>query len=102
MERRMASMGLQVPEGNTIDALAEAREQRDTMVRARMSKKAYVDAILQGVRDALDEIGHPLGELADMLFDAPIRDQFDYRVFLDMRDGRRLGKALMTLVADAS
>ena len=42
----MAVYDMQVPEFNTIDALAEAREQRDQRTRARMNKKAYLDEIL--------------------------------------------------------
>jgi len=98
----MASMGLQVPERNSIDALAEQREQRDQQVRARMSKAAYQEEILRYVADALQEIGHPLAELADTLFDAPIRDAWDGKAFLNMRDGQRLGAAVLRLVADAS
>jgi hypothetical protein len=98
----VSTYNIEVPERNSIDSLAEQREQRDAAVRARMSKKSYHDAILQGVREALEEIGHPLGELADRLFDAPIRDAYDRRAFLEMRDTRRLGAALLTIVADAS
>jgi hypothetical protein len=37
-----------------------------------------------------------------MLFNAPIRDRFDLEAFLSMRDSRRAGKAIMTLIAEAS
>lgn len=98
----MAVYNISVPPGNSIDALAEAREQRDAAVMARMSQKAYRDAILQGVTEALDEIGHPLSEISDTLFQAPLRDGYDYRAFLHMRDARQLGAALLKIVADAS
>jgi hypothetical protein len=98
----MAAYSISVHEANQIDALAEAREQRDQRTRARMSRKSYIDAILEGMRDAMETHGNPLCELADMLFEAPIRDQFDCRAFLEMQDARRAGKAIMTLVAEAS
>ena len=98
----MAVYDIDVPELNTVDALAEQREQRDQQVRARMSKAAYLEEIGLYVQDALQEIGHPLAELADTLFDAPIRSLWDQRAFLEMRDTRRLGAALMKLVAEAS
>jgi hypothetical protein len=69
--------------------LARCRTQHG--MRARMSKKAYRDDILARLADMLDEPGHPLTKLADQLFDAPIRDAYDYRAFLEMRDGRRIG-----------
>jgi hypothetical protein len=98
----MAAYDIQVPPFNTIDTLAEQRDARDQRTRARMSRKVYIDAILEGMRDAMETHGNPLCELADMLFEAPIRDTFDCRAFLEMRDGRRAGKAIMTLVAEAS
>jgi hypothetical protein len=42
----MSVYAIDVPELNTIDALAEQRERRDERTRARMSRKAYKDAIL--------------------------------------------------------
>jgi hypothetical protein len=98
----MLVYNIEVPPCNTIDHLAELREKRDALVRARMSKPAYEAAILQGVQDALVEIGSPLSELADMLFECPIRDPYDYKAFLSMRDGQRLGRSLLTIVAQAS
>jgi len=91
-----------VPPCNRIDAIAEAREKRDAAVRACMSKPAYQAAILEALKEALVEIGHPLAELADMLFECPIRDPYDYKAFLSMRDGQRLGRSLLTIVAQAS
>jgi hypothetical protein len=98
----MSVYSINVPESNQIDALAEQRDALDQRTRARMSRKSYIDAILEGMRDAMETHGNPLCELADMLFEAPIRDQFDCRAFLEMRDCRRAGKAIMTLVAEAS
>jgi hypothetical protein len=98
----MSVYDIQVPSCNTIDALAEQRDARDQRTRARMSRKAYIDAILEGVRDAIETHGNPLCELADMLFEAPVRDRYDCNAFLAMRDSRRAGKAIMTLVAEAS
>jgi hypothetical protein len=88
-----------VPKDNRIDALAEAREQR---TRARMSRKAYIDAILESIRDAMEERGNPLADLADMFWDEPCRDRFDLNAALSLHDGRRAGKAITTLVAEAS
>jgi hypothetical protein len=98
----MSMYNISVPEANQIDALAEARDKRDQRTRARMSRKAYIDAILEGMRDAMETHGNPLCELADMLFEAPVRDRYDCNAFLAMRDGRRAGKAIMTVVAEAS
>jgi hypothetical protein len=91
-----------VPEANRTDVLAEQREARDQRTRACMSKKAYIDAIVEGMRDAMETHGNPLCELADMLFEAPVMDRHDLNAFLAMRDGRRAGKAIMTVVAEAS
>src|SRR5262245_53172767 len=98
----MAVYNISVPEGNTIDALAEAREHRDALVRAQMSRKAYRDAIVQGLQAAMDDIGNPVAELSDTLFQCPIRDAYDYRSFVNMRDSRRLGASLLKIIADAS
>jgi hypothetical protein len=98
----MSVYSIDVPELNRVDMLAEQRDLRDMRTRARMSKKAYKDAILQRISAAMDDDRHPLGELMEQLFDAPIRDAYDYRAFLEMRDGRRLGATVLTMVADAS
>jgi hypothetical protein len=91
-----------MPQPSTIDTFAEQREARNARVRARMSRKAYKDDILQRIADAMDDERHPLGELVEMLFSAPLRDAFDYRAFLEMRDGRRLGACVLTMICDAS
>jgi hypothetical protein len=91
-----------VPEMNSIDALAEAREQRDQRTIARMDRKVYLDAIIEGVRDAMADERSPIGELCDRLFDAPVRDTYDLRSVYEMHDGRGLGKALLQIIADAS
>jgi hypothetical protein len=98
----MSVYHIEVPPCNSIDALAEQRERRDQRTRARMSKKAFLDDILTRLMDEMLDKYSALGELADMLFDAPIRDRYDFNAFLSMRDGRRVGKAMMTLVAEAS
>jgi hypothetical protein len=98
----MSVYSINVPELNSIDALAEAREQRDQRTRAHMSKKAYKDDILARLSDLLDDSRHPLGELVDQLFEAPIRDSYDRKAFLEMRDGRRVGAAIVCAVCDAS
>jgi hypothetical protein len=98
----MPVYNISVPPCNTIDALAEQREQRDQRTRARMSKKAYRDAILQRLAEALNDDRHPLGDVVDRLFGAPIRDGFDYRGYLEMQDGRCLGRAILALVCDCS
>jgi hypothetical protein len=98
----MPVYNIDVPERNSIDALAELREQRDARVRARMSKKAYKDAILEAISDAMDDERHPLGEMVGLLFDCPIRDSYDYKAFLHLRDGRRIGATVLTMTCDAS
>jgi hypothetical protein len=98
----MAVYNIDVPEGNTIDAVAEAREQRDARTRARMSKTAYKDAILTRLAEAMEEIGNPIAELVDQLFEAPLRDGYDYRAVVEMRDGRRVGATVVCAICDAS
>ena len=98
----MPVYNIDVPELNRVDELAEARERRDQRTRDRMSKKAYRDAILARISEAMDDDRHPLGELVDQLFDAPIRDGYDYKAFLEMRDGRRLGSTVLCAVCEAS
>jgi hypothetical protein len=98
----MSVYSIDVPELNSIDSLAEQRERRDERTRARMSKKAYKDAILARISEAMDDRYHPLGELVDQLFEAPIRDRFDYKAFLEMRDGRRIGATVLCAVCEAS
>jgi hypothetical protein len=98
----MLVYAIDIPELNTVDELSAARERRDQRTRDRMSKKAYKDAILQRISEAMDDDRHPLGELTDQLFDAPIRDAYDYRAFLEMRDGRRVGATVLTAICEAS
>jgi hypothetical protein len=98
----VSGQSVNVPERNSIDTLAEERELRDARVRARMSRKAYTDAILEAISDAMDDERHPLGEMVGRLFDCPIRDAYDYRAFLELRDGRRIGATVLTLICDAS
>jgi hypothetical protein len=98
----MAIYNISVPELNRVDHLAEAREQRDQRTRARMSRQGYTDAIRQRLTEAMDDPGHPLGELVEQLFEAPIRDAYDARAFIEMRDGRRVGAAIVCAICDAS
>ena len=98
----MAVYDINVPELNRMDELSATHERRDQRTRDRMSKKAYRDAILQRISEAMDDDRHPLGELVDQLFDAPIRDDYDYRAFLEMRDGRRIGATVLTVICEAS
>jgi hypothetical protein len=67
-----------------------------------MGRKAYQDAILQRLRDMLEDERQPLGELVDRLFEAPIRDPFDYRAFLELRDGKAIGATILCAVCDCS
>jgi hypothetical protein len=98
----MSVYSIDVPERNTVDELAEAREQRDQRTRARMSKHAYKDAILQRLSDAMDDERSPIGELVDRLYDAPLRDSYDYRAYLSLHDGHRIGAEVLTAVCDCS
>jgi hypothetical protein len=98
----MPVYSIDVPERNRIDTVADALAQRDARVRANMDRQAYTDAILAAIADAMADERHPIGELVDRLFDCPLRDQFDYRAFLELRDGRRIGATLLTLICDAS
>jgi hypothetical protein len=98
----MPAYNISVPQANSIDHLAEQREKRDQLVRSRMSKAGYTTAIIEAITEAIENPSTPLGELVEMLFDAPIRDHFDLKAFLNMRDGRLLGKTLIHLVAQCS
>jgi hypothetical protein len=98
----MSDHPVNVPDLTSIDRLAEQREQRDQRTRSRMSKKLYKDQIFQALAEAMEDERHPVGELVAMLWDAPLRDPYDYRAFLEMRDGRRLGATVLTMVCDAS
>jgi hypothetical protein len=98
----MSDHAVNVPEFNTVDSLAEQRDARDARTRARMSQKAYKDAILQRISDAMDDERHPLGELVDRLFDCPLRDEWDYRGYLGMYDGKRIGATVLTMICDSS
>jgi hypothetical protein len=40
--------------------------------------------------------------MVGLLFDCPIRDSYDYKAFLHLRDGRRLGATVLTMTCDAS
>jgi hypothetical protein len=91
-----------VPPLNSVDALGEQREARDARVRSLMSKKLYKDAIFEAIAEAMEDERHPLGEIVSMLWEAPLRDSFDYKGFLSMRDGRKLGATVLTMVCDAS
>jgi hypothetical protein len=97
-----SGMEINVPECNTMDSLAEQRERRDARTRARMDKNAYKDAILASLADAIGDERNPIGELVDMLFEAPIRDHFDARAFVEIRDGHSAGRTLLHRIVEAS
>jgi hypothetical protein len=97
-----SGMEVNVPEGSSINSVAEQREARDQRTRAAMSKKVYKDAILARISEAMDDTRTPLGDLVDRLFDAPIRDSFDYRAYLQLHNGHNIGAELLCAVADCS
>jgi hypothetical protein len=91
-----------VPPLNSVDALGEQREARDARVRSLMSKKLYKDAIFEAIAEAMEDERHPLGELVSMLWSCPIRDAYDLKAVVAMREGKALGKAVLQMVAEAS
>ena len=91
-----------VPELNSIDSLREAAEKRDAQVRANMSKPDYLAAIAVSLMEMVLDESTPLGELSSLLFECPIRDVFDLRAFEYMRDGQRIGKSVIHIVASMS
>jgi hypothetical protein len=91
-----------VPPLNAVDSLGEARERRDARTRANMSRKAYLDAILQRMSEAMADPRSPIGDLVDRLFSSPIRDDWDYRSYLALYDGKRVGAELLCMICDCS
>jgi hypothetical protein len=69
-----------------------------------MSRSAFLADVQSAFADAIRESDTPLEELCVMMFEAPIRDLYDHRAFLNsqMRDAKRLGQALLKIVADVS
>jgi hypothetical protein len=104
LERKyhMPVYGIEIPTRNSLDALAEAREARDQLVRSRMSRPAYTQDLLAAIAIMLDDERTGLGEVARCLFEAPIRDEFDRRGYLHLHDGHRLGRQLLELIAEVS
>jgi hypothetical protein len=72
--------------------------------RGRMSRAAFLADVQSRFADAIRETDTPLEDLCTMMFEAPIRDLYDHRAFLNsqMRDAKRLGQALLKIVADVS
>jgi signal transduction histidine kinase len=86
------------------DTEAESREQQDARIRARMSRSAFLAGVQAAFAHELRTTDTPLKELVTMMFEAPIRDLYDHRAFLNsqLRDAKRLGQALLKIVADVS
>jgi hypothetical protein len=100
----MSSYGIEIPYAPEEDRGQARRDAQDARIRGRMSRSAYLADIQQRFAEAMRETDTPLEELVTMMFDAPIRDLYDHRAFLNsqMRDAKRLGQALLKIVADAS
>jgi hypothetical protein len=100
----MSVYGIEVPELNRIDTLAEQHEARDERTRARMGRKAMRDRIVEGLLDAIDEHGNPVSDAEELFWSAPARDQYDLRAICEMRGDstRRLGQTLLRIIAEAS
>jgi hypothetical protein len=69
-----------------------------------MSRSAFLADVQAKFAEELRNTDTPLEELCTMMFSAPIRDLYDHRAFLgsQMRDAKRLGQALLKIVADVS
>jgi hypothetical protein len=97
-----SGMEINLPDRNPIDALAEQREQRDTCIKSRMNRRLFLQDVQAGLADLMDDERGPLGEVIDGLWDCPIRDEADFRGYLHMHSGDRLGAQIMRLVASIS
>jgi hypothetical protein len=86
------------------DTTQQLRDEQDARIRDRMSRSAFLADLQQGLAEALREVDNPIEECATMLFEAPLRDIYDHRAFLNsqLRDAKRLGQALLRIVADVS
>ncbi len=100
----MSTYSIEIPDRPQHGHVQQLREQQDERIRARMSRSAFLADVQQRFADALRETDTPLEELCATMFEAPIRDLYDHRAFLNsqLRDAKRLGQALLKIVADAS
>jgi hypothetical protein len=100
----MAAYNVEIPYPPQHDTLQQAREQQDERIRGRMSRSAFLADVQQRFAEDLRTTDTPLEELVTMMFEAPLRDLYDHRAFLNsqLRDAKRLGQALLKIVADVS
>ncbi len=100
----MSLYDINIPYPTEHDHVQQLRVQQDERIRARMSRSAFLADVQQRFAEALRETDTPIEELCAMMFEAPIRDLYDHRAFLNsqLRDAKRLGQALLKSVADAS
>lgn len=100
----MSTWNVDVPDRPDYDAIAEQRDEQDARIRARMSRSAFLADVQAAFAEELRHTDTPLEDLCAMMFEAPIRDLYDHRAFLNsqMRDAKRLGQALLKIVADVS
>jgi hypothetical protein len=100
----MSAWNVDMPEPQPYDFEQEQREAHDAHIRARMSRSAFLADVQAAFAEAIRETDTPLEELCTMMFEAPLRDIWDHKAFLNsqLRDAKRLGQALLKIVADVS
>jgi hypothetical protein len=93
-----------VPDRPEYDAIAEQRAMQDARIMSRMNRAVFLSDVAERFAEAIRESDTPLEELCTMMFEAPIRDLYDHRAFLgsQLRDAKKLGAAIMRIVADVS
>jgi hypothetical protein len=100
----MSTYGIDIPFPPEHDHAQQLRDQQDERIRARMSRSAFLADVQAAFAQELRTTDTPLEDLVTMMFQAPIRDAYDHRAFLnsELRDAKRLGQALLKIVADVS
>jgi hypothetical protein len=100
----MSIWNVDLPHPPQHDHQQQRRDAQDARIRDRMSRSAFLADVQQRFAEDLRKTDTPLEELVTMMFEAPIRDLYDHRAFLNsqLRDAKRLGQALLRIVADAS
>jgi hypothetical protein len=100
----MSTYGIDIPYPPEHDHQQARKDEQDARIRARMSRSAFLADVQSAFAQELRTTDTPLEELVTMMFEAPIRDLYDHRAFLNsqLRDAKRLGQALLKIVADVS
>jgi hypothetical protein len=92
------------PSVSQIDQEADTAARHDAHVRARMNANLYRADLLEALKAALEDANTVLGETAEHLLQAPIRDRYDQKAYLAARDrsDARLGAFVRRLISEVS